>query len=799
MKHSTLYRKWRPRRFGEIAGQTSVVRTLRRAIETDRVSHAYLFSGPRGTGKTSSAKVLSMGLNCAKGPTPEPCGECDSCRSIVNNSSMDVVEMDAASNRRIDEIRELLDRVNLAPAAGRTKVYIVDEVHMLTPESFNALLKTLEEPPEHVVFILATTDKHKVPATIISRCQSFDFRRPSIETLSEKLGGIAAAEGIETEPEALTAIARAGGGSFRDAEGLLDQLSSFSEGKVTAALVRELLGNVGPEVLLGTVDALAERRVSDALRDLDSLSNEGRDLGQFASELISHLRNLMLLPHAPEVALAEVGADERGPLEEQSGRVPTAEAVRMIEALGEAVGRIKRGGDPKLELELCFMKLARDYSEPSVESLMSRLESLEMAAGNGGFAPTPSRPTRTVEVSEPRMDVGSGSAGEKAASGASESRMDGGSGSGGGEGAFETAGDLADGEAGSSGRMSGDPGFAEAEAGSPPGAPNSAGDADPFSSESAEARSTSDAPRSAESEGFPETPEPERGGEMEATPSRAEEESGPESASEDSGAEDSGSESREASGGSAASGSSGGSLDLASQWTNVMGELKRRRQALTAAVYGEARVANFDGEVLKLVFPGDGGFHVKMSQERKHLDHLTEVLEAKFGIKPRLEATSEGDASGETSTPAPPRPAEAVREEPPREDSPPPPEPTSGNLPDENEPEPRPESSADLGDIRGSADGVGGEARNDAPPADAASSAEWESGVADDARTVLPPSEAASSAERDEGMPSDGVDGSDAPRTSPGGGNGDDIIRDQREVFDMAQARFDLDDETKGK
>ncbi len=248
MRHTTLYRRWRPRRFGGIVGQEPVVRTLRRAIETDRVSHAYLFSGPRGTGKTSTAKVLAMGLNCEKGPTPEPDGTCESCRAIVGNSSMDVLEMDAASNRGIDEIRDLRDKVNLAPVAGRMKVYIIDEVHMLTAEAFNALLKMLEEPPEHVVFVLATTEKHKVLPTIISRCQSFDFRRPSIETLTEKLREISDSENIEVEPEALTVIAREGRGSFRDAEGLLDQLSSFAEGRITASMVRELLGGVGPEV-----------------------------------------------------------------------------------------------------------------------------------------------------------------------------------------------------------------------------------------------------------------------------------------------------------------------------------------------------------------------------------------------------------------------------------------------------------------------------------------------------------------------------------------------------------------------
>ncbi|HEX4993252.1 MAG TPA: DNA polymerase III subunit gamma/tau, partial [Rubrobacteraceae bacterium] len=299
MRHTTLYRKWRPRRFGEIVGQEPVVRTLSRAIETGRLSHAYLFSGPRGTGKTSTAKVLAMGLNCVKGPTPEPDGTCESCRAIVNNSSLDVVEMDAASNRGIDEIRDLRDRVNLAPVAGRMKVYIIDEVHMLTAEAFNALLKMLEEPPEHVVFVLATTEKHKVLPTIISRCQSFDFRRPGVETLKDKLAEIAEAEGIEVEPEALTVIAREGRGSFRDAEGLLDQLSSFAEGPITASMVRELLGSVGPEALLETTSALYERRAADALRIVDRLSNEGRDLGQLVAELISHLRTLMLLPHAP--------------------------------------------------------------------------------------------------------------------------------------------------------------------------------------------------------------------------------------------------------------------------------------------------------------------------------------------------------------------------------------------------------------------------------------------------------------------------------------------------------------------
>src|SRR5918994_53215 len=489
MQHTTLYRKWRPRRFGGIVGQEPVVRTLRRAIETDRVSHAYLFSGPRGTGKTSTAKVLAMGLNCEKGPTPEPDGTCESCRAIMGSSSLDVLEMDAASNRGIDEIRDLRDKVNLAPTGGRMRVYIIDEVHMLTTEAFNALLKMLEEPPEHVVFVLATTEKHKVLPTIISRCQSFDFRRPSVETLVEKLAEISEAESIEVEPEALTVIAREGRGSFRDAEGLLDQLSSFAEGRITASMVRELLGGVGPESLIETTYALHERRAPDALRIVDRLSGEGKDLGQFVSELLAHLRNLMLLPYAPEVALAEVGAEERPQVEEQANAVPTAGVVRLIEALGDAVSLMRRGGDPKLELELVFLKLTRDYTEPDMGAILGRLESLERAVENGSVATNPPRAAAdTVRKESP-----------------------------------------------------------------------------------------------AEQEPAQETVEPD-------------------APSDDASILEASDDRREA------------GVDLASEWHGIMGELKRPRQALTAAVYGEARVESFDGSVLRLIYPEEQGFHVGMAR-----------------------------------------------------------------------------------------------------------------------------------------------------------------------------------------
>ena len=551
MKHTTLYRKWRPRRFGEVAGQEPIVRTLSRAIETGRVAHAYLFSGPRGTGKTSTAKVLAMGLNCAQGPTPEPDGTCESCRAIVNNSSLDVVEMDAASNRGIDEIRDLRDRVNLAPVAGRMKVYIIDEVHMLTAEAFNALLKMLEEPPEHVVFVLATTEKHKVLPTIISRCQSFDFRRPGVETLSRKLAEIAEAESIEVEPEALTVIAREGRGSFRDAEGLLDQLSSFAGGRVTAAMVRELLGNVGPETLLETTAALHERRAADALRIVDRLSNEGRDLGQFVGELISHLRSLMLLPHAPEVALAEVGVEERGSLEEQARSVPPAEVVRLIEALGDALGRIKRGGDPKLELELSFLKLARDYTEPSVDSLMSRLEALERVVKNGSVT----GPAPTVAPQEAAVDAG------EAPSRRSPDEL------------AVSDSQIAPGD---------DPA---------PGDPHEPG-----------------------------TSAPDEPGDAQDGPMTV--------------------------------------AALSSRWRELMEDLKRNRQALTATVFQEGRPVGFGGNVLEIEFPADSDFHAAEARKSRHGDALVSVLEEHFGVRPRLECRV---ADGPTEAPAP------MQEEPRRE------------------------------------------------------------------------------------------------------------------------------------
>ena len=257
LAYVALYRQWRPKRFSDLVGQTHVSRTLAQAIETGRVGHAYLFSGPRGTGKTSTAKILAKALNCAEGPTPEPCGDCESCRRVNEGTSMDVFEIDAASNRGIDEIRELRETIQFAPVSGRYKVYIIDEVHMLTAEAFNALLKTLEEPPAQVVFILATTEIHKVPATIQSRCQRYDFKRIAAEVIAARLRYVADQSGIAAEDAALFLIAQGAAGGLRDALSALDQCAALAETAVTEKLVRDILGLVGREHIEKCLRAIA--------------------------------------------------------------------------------------------------------------------------------------------------------------------------------------------------------------------------------------------------------------------------------------------------------------------------------------------------------------------------------------------------------------------------------------------------------------------------------------------------------------------------------------------------------------
>ncbi|MGH2699786.1 MAG: DNA polymerase III subunit gamma/tau [Actinomycetota bacterium] len=403
MPYVSLYRKYRPQTFSEILGQEHVSTTLANAISEDRVAHAYLFTGPRGTGKTSTARILAKALNCEQGPTPTPCGVCAPCVAIAQGSSMDVFEMDAASHSGVDETREILSGVPLATAGGRKKIYVIDEVHMLTTQSFNALLKTLEEPPDHVVFVLATTEAHKVLPTIVSRTQRFDFRRMPVSSLIELLSDVAKRESIDIEPDAIEVVARHAEGGARDALSSLDQLRSI-EGHITDNDAERLLGERGEDAFIQLFDALAEADIGSIFTTLDSMITQGADVRQLALGTLNHARALMLLKTAPQAEeLLDVHPEDRQRLADQAERFRIGGLVRLLELVGKAITEMRNAPNHRLFLEVALTRGASPETDATPEGILGRIERLERRIGIEGTpsAATPPQESATPPKAEP--------------------------------------------------------------------------------------------------------------------------------------------------------------------------------------------------------------------------------------------------------------------------------------------------------------------------------------------------------------------------------------------------------------
>ena len=363
-----LYRKWRSRTFDEVVGQEHVTQTLRNALRDNRVAHAYLFSGPRGTGKTSTARILAKALNCTGPQDDRPCDVCPTCVAISEGRMLDLIEIDAASNNSVDDIRELRDKVGFRPSEGSYKIYIIDEVHMLSTNAFNALLKTLEEPPPHARFILATTEPHKIPATVHSRCQRFDFRRIPVVEIAAHLRHIANEENVQAEDAALTAIARSAQGCMRDAISLLDQMTSYGGEAISLEQVHDVLGSVASESVSGFVDALAEQNVAAGLHLIHSLLLGGASLQEFTTQVVEHLRGVMLLQMTGDSALL----DDRAPetvkrMESQAKKLAQPQTLYAVKRFGEAIGELKGGYQPQLPLELALVEVVRGAAATVVQ------------------------------------------------------------------------------------------------------------------------------------------------------------------------------------------------------------------------------------------------------------------------------------------------------------------------------------------------------------------------------------------------------------------------------------------------
>jgi DNA polymerase-3 subunit gamma/tau len=386
MSYVVLARKWRPKRFKELVGQEYIATTLLNSIRSERTAHAYLFVGPRGVGKTSAARIFATALNCPEAVDGEPCGECDVCREIAIGRSLDVIEIDGASNNGVDDIRTLRENVKIAPASLRYKVYIIDEVHMLSTGAFNAFLKTLEEPPDHVKFIMATTEAQKIPATVLSRCQRFDFRRLTSRQIAGRLKTIVEAESIKVDDGALFSVARAAGGSMRDAQSILDQLVSFSDSEITQADVHAMLGTVGQDIYRRIAVSIADLDAFTMLKTIDEIVERGKDLAQFLKELTIYFRNLLIAGFGGGEDLIDLSEEDLAELKKLSGRFDSAVLLRIVEDLSDLESRFRQLPSTRVALEMLLMRMAQTGGDVSIDSLISKLTSLERRLNASGAA-----------------------------------------------------------------------------------------------------------------------------------------------------------------------------------------------------------------------------------------------------------------------------------------------------------------------------------------------------------------------------------------------------------------------------
>ena len=385
MSYTALYRKWRPRVFGDVKGQDHIVTTLQNQIRSERIGHAYLFCGTRGTGKTSVAKIFAKAVNCEHPEDGSPCGECPSCQQIQAGTSLNVVEIDAASNNGVENIREIRDQVQYPPTEGKYRVYIIDEVHMLSTGAFNALLKTLEEPPSYVIFILATTEVHKIPITVLSRCQRYDFRRITVDTIADRLKELTDAEGMAVEDRALRYVAKAGDGSMRDALSLLDQCAAFHYGEtLTYENVLDVLGAVDNRVFRELFGALRNGQTKDCILRLEEMVIQGRELSQFVADFIWFLRNLLILKTADEAEeLLDMSEDNLKQLREDAALADENVLMRYIRVFSEVLNQIRFAAQKRVLVELAFIRLTKPEMEQSMDAVLERLEQLERQMEEG--------------------------------------------------------------------------------------------------------------------------------------------------------------------------------------------------------------------------------------------------------------------------------------------------------------------------------------------------------------------------------------------------------------------------------